>query len=130
MAEDRVAQAAQLWLGAGALLVALVAWGSLTPSPPDIEIPIDHFDKVEHFGAYLIMTAWFAAAFPRRWHWVALTFILVGGLIEILQMFTGRDAEWLDWAADCTGAAIAVWYPTRWLARLRLAFIGFYAPAG
>ncbi len=130
MAEDRAAQAAQLWLAAGASLVALVAWGSLTPSPPDVDISIPHFDKFEHFGAYLAMTAWFAAAFPRRLYWVAATFILVGGLIEILQMFTGRDAEWLDWAADCAGAAVAIWYPTRWLSRLRLAFIQFYAHAG
>lgn len=126
MADTRAARAAQLWLAAGAALLALVAWGSLTPTPPDVEIPIDHFDKVEHFGAYLVMTAWFAAAFPRRWYVVALVFIAVGGVIEILQMFTGRDAEWLDWAADSAGAAVALWYPTRWLVSLRLKLIDAY----
>jgi|SRR6185503_5557044 len=126
MADVRAARAAQLWLGVGVALVALVVWGSLTPTPPDIEIPIDHFDKVEHFGAYLLMTAWFAAAFPRRWLVVAICFAIVGGVIEILQMFTGRDAEWLDWAADCAGAAAALWFPVRWLSQLRLRFIDGY----
>lgn len=122
MAEDRAVtpEVRRFWLVAGWAWVALIIWGSLTPSPPDIEPSIFGFDKVEHFGAYLLITAWFAAAYPRRMRWFALAFAVLGGLIEILQGYTGRDAEWLDWAADCAGVAAGLWYPARWLARLRL----------
>jgi VanZ family protein len=123
VAETRAAPAAHLWLAAGWALAVLVVWGSLTPSPPDIEPPFMHVDKLEHFSAYLILTAWFTAAAPRRWLWIGLAFAAAGGLIEIAQAYTGRDAEWLDWAADCAGAAVGLWYPARWLARLRLSLI-------
>ena len=114
---ERSAAVHRAWLAAGWLLVAVVTWGSLTPTPPHVEFPFPQFDKVEHFSAYFGMTAWFTAAWPKRWRGVALAFVIMGGLIEILQMFTGRDAEWLDWAADCAGVALAL-YPARWLARL------------
>jgi VanZ family protein len=107
---------------AGSILVALVIWGSLMRNPPQVELPIPQFDKLEHFGAYLLMTAWFAAAYPgrKRGLWIAAAFIALGGLIEILQGLSGyRDAEWLDWAADCLGVAAAFWYPRRWLTHLR-----------
>src|SRR5690348_7921114 len=106
MAEIPVAAAVQrFWLAVGITLVALIVWGSLTPSPPDMDISLPDFDKVEHFGAYLMLTAWFTAAFPRRWLWIAVAFAVLGGLVEILQGYTGRDPEWGDWLADCIGVA-------------------------
>lgn len=120
MAEVRVEPIVQrFWLAAGLSLVALIVWGSLTPSPPNVDISIPDFDKVEHLGAYLGLTAWFTAAFPRRWLWVAMTFAALGGLVEILQGYTGRDPEWGDWLADCIGVAIGAWYPARWALRVR-----------
>jgi len=121
MAESRVAPAVQrFWLAAGLALMALIVWGSLTPTPPHIELPLPDFDKVEHLGAYLLLTAWFSAALPRRWLWVTVSFAVLGGAIEILQGYTGRDPEWGDWLADCIGVAAGAWYPARWALRLRL----------
>lgn len=121
MTDVRVAPAVQgFWLAVGITLVAFIVWGSLTPHPPDVDITIPDFDKIEHFGAYLMLTAWFSAALPRHWRWVALTFAVLGGLIEILQGYTGRDPEWSDWLADCIGVAAGAWYPARWALAARL----------
>ena len=108
------------WLAAGAVLLAVIIWGSLTPSLPDIQAPVPQFDKFEHIGAYLLLTAWFAAACPRRWPWIAVGFAVLGGVIEILQGYTGRDPDWFDWFADCLGAGLGAWYPRLWALRMRL----------
>ncbi|HEY4128743.1 MAG TPA: VanZ family protein [Gammaproteobacteria bacterium] len=108
------------WLTAGLALMALIVWGSLTPSPPQIlELPLPQFDKFEHCGAYLLLTAWFTAAFPRRWFWVTLFFAVLGGAVEILQGYTGRDPDWLDWVADCVGIGIGAWFPARWALQVK-----------
>ncbi len=128
MAESGTAVAVQrTWLTAGLALMALIVWGSLTPSPPHIELPLPQFDKVEHFGAYLLLTAWFTAAFPRRWLWVALFFAFLGGAIEIAQGYTGRDPDWFDWFADCTGVAAGAWLPSRWALQVKLWLAARYA---
>jgi len=114
------------WLVAGTALLALVIWGSLTPTPPHIEMPVPQFDKVEHITAYLLITAWFSAAYPKRWSWIVLGAVLLGGAIEIAQGYTGRDPDWFDWFADCLGAALGAWYPARWVLSLRLAFAASY----
>jgi len=129
MAESR--RARRLWLAAGWLMLAVVLWGTLTPEPPPLEPPIPQFDKLEHFGAFLILTAWFCAAvrIRRRWLWIAVAFILLGGLIEIIQGWSGfRDAEWLDWAADSAGALFALWLPSLWLNRLHDRWVAGHAP--
>lgn len=131
MAEGRAATVARLWLGLGWLGLAAVLWGTLTPEPPKLpELPIPEFDKLEHFMAFLVLTAWFTAAFPggRRWLWIVAAFMVLGGLIEVVQGWSGfRDAEWLDWAADCVGVAAGMGYPARWLGVLRRRCIDFYA---
>lgn len=128
MAERRGAR--RLWLAAGWLMLAVVLWGTLTPEPPQLAPPIPQFDKLEHFSAFFILTAWFCAAVRarRHWLWIAAAFILLGGLIEIIQGWSGfRDAEWLDWAADSTGAAFALWLPARGLSRLYAQWIARHA---
>jgi VanZ family protein len=129
MADPATAVAVQRsWLSAGLALMALIVWGSLTPSPPSIlEVPLPQFDKLEHFGAYLLLTTWFTAAFPRRWLWVALFFAFLGGAIEILQGYTGRDPDWFDWFADCAGVAAGAWYPARWALRVKSWLATVYA---
>jgi VanZ family protein len=125
MAESRLPSWALRWpwLLVGWFLVGFVVWGCLTPAPPDLEfgLQLPQFDKLEHCGAYLLMTSWFAAALPGRgWLvFLVLVFAALGGLIEILQYLTGwRDGDWWDWAADCLGVALAIGYPTRWLRAL------------
>lgn len=129
MADVHVMQAVQRsWLTAGLALMALIVWGSLTPTPPQfIELPIPQWDKVEHFSAYLLLTAWFIAAFPRRWLWVALFFAVMGGAIEIAQGYTGRDPDWFDWFADCAGVAAGAWLPSRWTLRVKDWLASHYA---
>jgi len=49
--------------------------------------------------------------------WIMAAFVFMGGMIEILQGLSGyRDAEWLDWAADCAGVLAGCWWPARRLA--------------
>jgi VanZ family protein len=88
-----------LWLFWPALLV--VIWGELTPHPPALQAP----DKVLHFLAYFGLAGLASTALRHRRSIVAaaLALIALGGLLEILQMFTGRDAEWLDEAANAIG---------------------------
>lgn len=105
------------WRVAGIIMVGIVWWGCLTPTPPDIPQPFDYFDKVEHCVAYLLLAAWFAAIYARRRQRlvILISLIVMGGLIEILQHYTGRDAEWFDWFADIIGALLGLSWPARWL---------------
>ena len=123
------------WLLVGWFLVGFVVWGCLTPTPPDLEfgMALPQFDKLEHCGAYLLMTAWFASALPGRGWLVSLILIFaaLGGLIELLQYLTGwRDGDWWDWAADCLGIALAAGYPTWLLRKFHQRYILGHDPAG
>ncbi len=93
---------AGLWLFLPALSV--VAWGELTPHPPQ---EASHFwDKSEHFTAYfgLALLASLAWGLRRSLVLVFLGLVALGGVLEILQSVTGRDAEWLDELANSLGA--------------------------
>jgi VanZ family protein len=111
-------------------MVAVVTWGCLTPSPPEIGFSFPEFDKLEHLVAYLGMSAWFAAAVTTRrdLRWVVACFVIMGGLIEIVQGLSGyRDAEWLDWVADCLGVAAGVWRPKQYLHKVYMHLMGMHA---
>lgn len=79
---------------AGILLLAL------EPHPPPIGAK---WDKLNHMAAFFALTASARVLWPRRG---AVTLVVamgaVGGVIELLQLWLpfGRDAEWMDWAAD------------------------------
>ena len=93
-----------LWLFWPALV--LIVWGQLTPHPPDILPGVS--DKVLHFTAYfgLAALAAFALGTERAVLIAVLSLIVLGGALEILQSLTGRDAEWLDEAANSLGAVL------------------------
>lgn len=82
----------------------VVTWGEVTPSPPHLEAHI--WDKLLHFTAYFGLTA--LASISLRSRRAALLAVLAliayGGALEIVQGFTGRDADWLDEAANALGA--------------------------
>jgi VanZ family protein len=86
--------------------LALIVWGELTQHPPDILSGVS--DKLLHFTAYFGLAALAAVALRTRSAVLiaVLGLVVLGGALEILQSFTGRDAEWLDEAANSLGAAI------------------------
>ena len=108
------------WITVGWLLVIFVIWITLTPNPPSGLQAIPHLDKTGHFLAYAALTAWFTAALPGRRWLAALTiaFIVMGGVLEILQGFTARDPSWFDWLIDIGGALLGAGLPRIWLARI------------
>jgi VanZ family protein len=90
------------WLFWPALV--LIVWGELTPHPPDVLPGVS--DKLLHFAAYFGLSALATVAQKtgRAAVLAVLGLIVLGGVLEILQSFTGRDAEWLDEAANSLGA--------------------------
>jgi VanZ family protein len=97
------ARRAAWWVFWPALL--LVVWGELTPHPPRIEAVSS--DKLLHFLAYFGLAGIATTALGRRrLVAIVLGLIALGGALEILQSFTGRDAEWLDEAANAFGAVM------------------------
>lgn len=106
-----------------ALTLAAILWLTLAPSPVDgLDVPLfEGADKVVHalmFGALAwALTVDRAVHRPRRpapapWRAAALAALgsaLAGGAIEIAQetMGYGRTGDWLDFAADTAGAALA-----------------------
>jgi len=83
--------------------ILVVTWGELTPSLPHLEIHV--WDKLLHFIAYFGLTALAAVALrsQRLLLYGALGLIAFGGVLEIVQGLTGRDAELLDEAANALG---------------------------
>lgn len=84
--------------------LALIAWGELTPHPPTFT---EHFwDKSLHFTAYfgLASMATVVLGVRRETLWAVLALILLGGLLEILQGYTGRDPDIYDELANTLGA--------------------------
>ena len=84
----------------------LVIWGELTPTEPhflDLFGPLN--DKALHFLAYFGLAAMAGAAFKRRSPviFAGLGLIVLGGVLEIVQGFTGRDMSFYDELANIAG---------------------------
>ncbi len=91
-----------------AIMVLLL--GPATPVALDPGYPSS--DKAAHFVAFGTLLWTFGVLLPGQPRIaLALFVVLVGGLVEVIQGWTGRDAEWLDFAADAAGVAtaLAVW---------------------
>ena len=84
---------------------ALVIWGELTHSQISAELFPHVWDKVLHFTAYfgLALMTTIAVRADRRALWWALGLILLGGVLEIVQGATGRDADIHDELANTLG---------------------------
>jgi len=85
--------------------LALIVWGELTPHPPDLSA-ILAWDKAQHFTAYFGLSAMatMILGLNRRLVFATLGVILLGGALEILQGFTGRDPDIFDFTANTIGA--------------------------
>ncbi len=96
------------WLAGGWGLVALVAYLSLMPNPPE-PFEFHMVDKVEHGLAYAAMSWWFCQIYQSVRIRVSVCAALVayGVLIEILQGMTGyRYFEYADMLADSIGVLL------------------------
>lgn len=92
----------------------LIGYGSLAPSGGDI---IHIWDKLQHFGAYWLLTLLGMLGWARVRHaslMVPIAVIVYGGLIEIVQHFVGRDMSLADFITDIlgSGTAMLVWRTT------------------
>ncbi len=89
-----------------AMLIAVITVLSLSPVE---ELPNIHgSDKLHHFIAYC--AAIFPVAVSRR-HlaiWLAPAIVLYSGLIELLQPFSNRYAEWADVGANTLGVLVGM----------------------
>jgi VanZ family protein len=84
--------------------LAVVVWGELTPHPPKLTELL--WDKAEHFIAYfgLTLLASLAWGLRRSLAWIFAAMVALGGALEIIQSFVGRDADWWDFFANDLGA--------------------------
>lgn len=102
----------------------------LTSLPSSSAITIGISDKIEHFGAYgllsavLYMNLFFQKKFELLKKYPATFSVLIasiyGMLDEVHQLFIpGRSAEFLDWSADFLGSLLAILIVKVILERLR-----------
>jgi hypothetical protein len=97
------------WCLLGAILTLVVIISSLVP-PRDLP----HWrvsDKFEHLVAYASLAIWFGGLLPpRRYLYLGLVLLALGGGIEIAQglMGLGREADWRDFYADALGVAFGL----------------------
>ena len=95
----RMADAVLFWP-----LLAYVVWGEVVPQVPDYLAQTS--DKVLHFGAFFCLAAMAAASLKRRGPTMAAVagLIVLGGILEIIQGFVGRDMSFYDELANAEGA--------------------------
>ena len=95
----------RLWQGLGWMMVLIVVWLSLTPSPPQPPAVLS-WDKADHFIAYGGLMYWFAQAFIRHWRW-PLFLIGLGVVLEVLQGWGGvRTFDPFDMLANILGVLL------------------------
>ena len=88
------------WLFAATAAAVLTL--SLLPLAP--ETPSLGWDKAHHMSAFALLALLGCRAWPGRTLALAVGLVAYGGLIEVLQSFTGyRSAEWGDLLADALG---------------------------
>ena len=116
----------RLWLAGWVLVIVAVVISSLLPANKLPIVPIDHFDKVEHFLAYALLGTYAVMLFAHRraQALAVLALIALGVALEFAQsQVTGnRIASSADALANAFGALAALSLaPTRWAeALLRL----------
>lgn len=97
-----------IWLMVGYLLMGLVVWLSLAPSPPDLRM--DEANLSGHFLAYFTLTFWFLSMIERcRWCRIAMGFMAMGLILELIQGATGyRHFDLLDILSGFVGVGLAL----------------------
>ncbi len=97
----------RVWTFIGYGLVGLVVVLSLSPALPPPEYPWQ--DKFYHLLAYGVLMLWFAQLHPpSRYRWLAIGFIALGVLLEVLQSLSGyRTGDIGDVIANSLGTVLS-----------------------
>jgi VanZ family protein len=108
---------------AALVIVLLAVVGlSLNPRPESVLGPLSVYDKVEHFVAYALL-AFFAvrALFRRAQVFLALAILscsALGGTIELIQPYVGRNKDLYDFLVNVAGSAAGAAISYRLLPKL------------
>lgn len=92
------------WLTLTFLLMGTISGLSLWPLTEFPEVP--GTDKIHHLIAYAALTFPVAFAQPKGWHRLLPVFIIFGGIIELIQPWVNRYADWLDLTANIGGVCL------------------------
>ena len=93
---------------AGILLTSALAVviGVLALAPLLVPQGVPGTDKTHHVIAFAVLVLPVSVLSPRTLIWLLPMAIAYGGLIEIIQPYTGRFGEWKDLWADIIGVII------------------------
>ncbi|MEY3017486.1 MAG: hypothetical protein RL336_621 [Pseudomonadota bacterium] len=89
----------------GALILTITV---LSLFPNDALPKIQGSDKLHHFIAYCSAILPVAIARRRLAIWLAPVIIAYSGLIELIQPYSNRYAEWADLGANSLGVALGL----------------------
>ena len=96
-----------VWLVSTVAIAVAIGILALTPVPAMPRNPM-FSDKIAHMLAFLAVVFPTAALWPRAIAWAGLLAVIYGGVIEVIQPFTGRSAELGDLLADGIGVGLGI----------------------
>jgi len=94
------------WKTLTLLLLATIIMLSLWPQDQLPQAPGN--DKIHHLLAYMALMFPAALRKPRYWQLIGVLFILLSGVIELIQPYVHRYCDWRDLAANATGVFCAM----------------------
>lgn len=97
---------AKYWYHCSLIILAGITLLSLIPLPQLPEVPGS--DKTHHLVAYAALMLPVALQKPKHWVFIGCFFIAWSGVIELVQPFVNRYAEWLDLFANVVGLMIGL----------------------
>ena len=117
----RIFASARTWRAVLLVLVVVVGYLALTPTPPrDVTLGWDKLNHGAAFAALALSGCLGFRATRTAMLRVTLALIAYGGLIEVVQLFVpGRSSEWGDLLADVVGVAAGALLSTWMRAHLR-----------
>jgi len=89
------------WLTITLFLLAVIVTASLLPGS---SLPsVAGSDKVHHAIAYAALMLPTALKKPKYWLVIAFALLCLSGVIELIQPYVNRNADWLDLLANAGG---------------------------